>query len=95
MESTEQAAAMPPLGYVTTFDQNSDLWPSLIAVSVISLVIMTLALVARLYVEGFKCRKLGWEQCMNLSLPGILKSNHAIFVRIRSGNRSPHHPTSV
>lgn len=52
--SSEMAAAMPPPGSSSDFSQHSELWPSLIAVSVISLVIMTLAVSLRLYARIFK-----------------------------------------
>ncbi|KAH7394351.1 hypothetical protein BKA66DRAFT_456148 [Pyrenochaeta sp. MPI-SDFR-AT-0127] len=65
MMASEMPAAVAPPGMSTDFKQNSDLWPSLIAVSVISLVIMTFAILIRLYAKGIKTKNMGWEEYLS------------------------------
>jgi hypothetical protein len=61
--ASENAAAVAPPGLAPDFHQNSDLWPSLIAVSVISLVIMSLAISVRLHAALFRRRSLRLDDC--------------------------------
>jgi hypothetical protein len=61
--ASNNAAAVAPSGSFSDFDQDSDLWPSLIAVSVISLLIMSLAVSARLYAAVLKPGSLRLEDC--------------------------------
>lgn len=63
MSTSEPAAALPPLGSSVDFNQQSDLWPSLIAVSVISLVIMTVSLSVKVYAKVIKSRAISLEEC--------------------------------
>jgi hypothetical protein len=61
--ASEKAAAVAPPGLTTDFDQNSDLWSGLIAVSVTSLIIMSSAVMGRLYVATIKSRTLRLDDC--------------------------------
>ncbi|KAF2726919.1 hypothetical protein EJ04DRAFT_570832 [Polyplosphaeria fusca] len=66
MAGLEQALAPPPPGVPTDFNRNSDLLPSLIAVSVISLVIMTAAVLVRMYAKVSRSSKFGPEEYLTI-----------------------------
>ncbi|OAL44245.1 hypothetical protein IQ07DRAFT_636310 [Pyrenochaeta sp. DS3sAY3a] len=67
MSTSEPAAGIPPVGSSVDFNQQSDLWPSLIAVSVISLVIMTVSLSVKVYAKIIKSRALGLEEYLSIA----------------------------
>lgn len=63
--SDDTAAGVPPQGLSTDFEQNSDLWPSIIAVSVVTLVLIATAVLVRLYARArVSPKKLRCEDCM-------------------------------
>jgi hypothetical protein len=60
----EMAAAAPPKGITPDFNQNSDIWPSFVAVSAMSLAIIMSAMAARIYAKVVTSKeRLGWEEC--------------------------------
>jgi len=84
--NSELAFSHPSPGASTDFSWYSGLWPALIAVSIISLVIMTAATMLQIYAKVVRAIKSGPEKCMCMCHSSLISSiNSPKLVHLRSG----------
>lgn len=72
MTSTQMPALQPPAGMISNFDNPFSFYPWILAIGIISMVLMTLAVVIRIYTKVFIMKSMKHEDC-KCSSHGYLK----------------------